>query len=90
MTDGEANKNTTKDDSSLTAKGDDKLSNNPLLNLAIAVNSISNGITEDLVTASTATPVSTNSKQALPKALVKPQVLTHVIEGFVIQEGMLL
>lgn len=23
----------------------------------------------------------------LPKALVKPQVLTHVIEGFVIQEG---
>lgn len=22
-----------------------------------------------------------------PKALVKPQVLTHVIEGFVIQEG---
>lgn len=23
----------------------------------------------------------------LPKALVKPQVLTHVIEGYVIQEG---
>ena len=23
-----------------------------------------------------------------PKAMVKPQVLTHVIEGFVIQEGM--
>lgn len=23
----------------------------------------------------------------LPKALVKPQVLTHIIEGYVIQEG---
>lgn len=27
------------------------------------------------------------SKQKLPKAMVKPQVLTHVIEGFVIQEA---
>lgn len=26
-------------------------------------------------------------KQKLPKAMVKPQVLTHVIEGFVIQEA---
>jgi len=26
-------------------------------------------------------------KHKLPKAMVKPQVLTHVIEGFVIQEA---
>lgn len=28
-----------------------------------------------------------SGKQKLPKAMVKPQVLTHVIEGFVIQEA---
>lgn len=28
-----------------------------------------------------------SGKPKLPKALVKPQVLTHVIEGFVIQEA---
>lgn len=28
-----------------------------------------------------------SGKQKLPKALVKPQVLTHVLEGFVIQEA---
>jgi len=28
-----------------------------------------------------------DSKPKLPKAMVKPQVLTHVIEGFVIQEA---
>jgi len=27
------------------------------------------------------------AKQKLPKAMVKPQVLTHVIEGFVIHEA---
>lgn len=35
-----------------------------------------------------ATPVEEATRErGLPKALVKPQVLTHVIEGFVIQEG---
>ncbi|KAL5276619.1 PHC2 family protein [Megaselia abdita] len=29
----------------------------------------------------------TNSKPELPKAMIKPNVLTHVIEGFVIQEA---
>lgn len=28
-----------------------------------------------------------NGESKLPQAIVKPQVLTHVIEGFVIQEG---
>lgn len=28
-----------------------------------------------------------NGENKLPQAIVKPQVLTHVIEGFVIQEG---
>ncbi|CAG5081730.1 Similar to ph-p: Polyhomeotic-proximal chromatin protein (Drosophila melanogaster) [Cotesia congregata] len=67
------------------AKTDDKLSNNPLVNLANAVNSITNGITDEPANA-VSTPTS-SGKQALPKALVKPQVLTHVIEGFVIQEA---
>lgn len=29
----------------------------------------------------------TKEKQPLPKAMVKPQVLTHVIDGFIIQEA---
>ncbi|CAG5074252.1 Similar to PHC3: Polyhomeotic-like protein 3 (Homo sapiens) [Cotesia congregata] len=67
------------------AKTDDKLSNNPLVNLDNAVNSITNGITNEPANA-VSTPTS-SGKQALPKALVKLQVLTHVIEGFVIQES---
>lgn len=67
-------------------KPDDK-SSNPLTNLANAVNSITNG-NDEPSTASTL--LSATSKNALPKALVKPQVLTHVIEGFVIQEGNLI
>lgn len=42
-------------------------------------------------TSSVSLPVNTNEDntrdKGLPKALVKPQVLTHVIEGFVIQEA---
>ncbi|XP_034947766.1 polyhomeotic-proximal chromatin protein-like isoform X3 [Chelonus insularis] len=82
----ESNKNTSKEENnSSPAKTEDKLSNNPLVNLANAVNSITNGIVEEPA-ASINTPIS-SSKQAPPKALVKPQVLTHVIEGFVIQEA---
>ncbi|XP_077459906.1 polyhomeotic-like protein 2b [Stigmatopora argus] len=41
-------------------------------------------VSEALVT----TPVATlNGENKPPQAIVKPQVLTHVIEGFVIQEG---
>ena len=85
----EADKNNATDDSHETAamQSDDKSSTNPLINLANAVNSITNGnIGEETpVLESPPTPVS--SKQVPPKAMVKPQVLTHVIEGFVIQEG---
>lgn len=78
--DAEVNKQS-KDDT----KTDEKLSN-PLANLANAVNAITNGSDEP---SAASTPLSGGNKQALPKALVKPQVLTHVIEGFVIQEGKL-
>lgn len=90
--DNESSKNAVskEENTSTTPKVDEKLCSNPLVNLANAVNSITNGITEEPTTNSlVSTPVSTNNKQAPPKALVKPQVLTHVIEGFVIQEGKL-
>lgn len=65
-------------------KSDDKTSNNPLINLANAVNSITNGNMEET---NVLEPLPTTvNKQAPCKAIVKPQVLTHVIEGFVIQE----
>lgn len=51
--------------------------------------SIAENTTE--TTASVSLPVTSNEDNSrdkgLPKALVKPQVLTHVIEGFVIQEA---
>lgn len=72
-----------KDDNHEAAKPDDKASN-PLLNLANAVNSITNGNMEET---NVLEPLPTTvNKQAPCKAIVKPQVLTHVIEGFVIQE----
>lgn len=63
-------------------KAEDKCTN-PLTGLANTVNSITNGVCDD----STITTPLGLSKQTPPKAMVKPQVLTHVIEGFVIQEG---
>lgn len=76
-------------DNSVT-KVDDKMSNNPLANLASAVNSFTNGIIgSEEPPAPISLPMNVNSKQAPLKAMVKPQVLTHVIEGFVIQEGKL-
>lgn len=69
----------------IVAKAEEKQCNNPLAGLANTVNAITNGVVGD---ESPTTPiVVVNSKQAPPKAMVKPQVLTHVIEGFVIQEG---
>ena len=68
---------------------DEKQCNNPLAGLANAVNAIANGVIGDeSPNMATSTPITVNNKQAPPKAMVKPQVLTHVIEGFVIQEGM--
>ncbi|XP_063986929.1 polyhomeotic-like protein 1 isoform X2 [Diachasmimorpha longicaudata] len=83
---GDANKTAMKEDSSSSTKHDEK-TNSPLINLANAVNSITNGVVDDPLPPAIPTPISNNSKQAPPKALVKPQVLTHVIEGFVIQEA---
>lgn len=69
----------------IVVKTEDKQCNNPLAGLANTVNAITNGVVGD--ESSTTPVVVVNSKQAPPKAMVKPQVLTHVIEGFVIQEG---
>ena len=78
------------DSDNSTTKIDDKSSSNPLANLASTVNSIPNGISSNEESAvSISLPMNVNSKQAPLKAMVKPQVLTHVIEGFVIQEGKL-
>lgn len=78
-----------KDDETIPPKVDEKQCNNPLAGLANAVNAITNGVVGD---ESQSLPLSAtvivNNKQAPPKAMVKPQVLTHVIEGFVIQEGI--
>lgn len=77
-----------KDEETIVLKVDEKQCNNPLAGLANAVNAITNGVVGD---ESQIIPISAtvivNNKQAPPKAMVKPQVLTHVIEGFVIQEG---
>jgi len=59
------------------------------LETSAVVVSIAENTTE--TTASVSLPVNSNEDNSrdkgLPKALVKPQVLTHVIEGFVIQEA---
>ena len=82
--------NSKEDSDSSGTKLDEKMCNNPLANLACAVNSITNGITgNEEPAAPISLPMNVNSKQAPLKAMVKPQVLTHVIEGFVIQEGKL-
>lgn len=71
-----------------TVKLEEKPCNNPLAGLANTINSITNGVSNDeSTTISVSVPVTVNSKHVPPKAMVKPQVLTHVIEGFVIQEG---
>lgn len=87
-TDGESCKMaTTKEEEVIISKVEEKQCNNPLAGLANAVNAITNGVIGDESPNMTiSTPV--NNKQAPPKAMVKPQVLTHVIEGFVIQEGV--
>lgn len=78
-----------KEDETIIQKVEEKQCNNPLAGLANAVNAITNGINSDeSLNVPVTAPVTVNSKQAPPKAMVKPQVLTHVIEGFVIQEGI--
>lgn len=77
FTENDQSKNGTDED----AKTDEKINSNGQTN----GNMMTNG--DDSMLATISTPLSTNSKQVPPKAMVKPQVLTHVIEGFVIQEG---
>lgn len=80
---------TTKEEEVIAPKVEEKQCNNPLAGLANAVNAITNGVIGDESPNMAITiPVTANNKQAPPKAMVKPQVLTHVIEGFVIQEGV--
>lgn len=89
VTDGDQPKVAIKDEESSLIKLEEKSCNNPLAGLANTINSITNGVNnEDSTTIPVSVPVSANSKHVPPKAMVKPQVLTHVIEGFVIQEGM--
>lgn len=86
--DGDQPKVAIKDEESSLIKLEEKSCNNPLAGLANTINSITNGVNnEDSATIPVSVPVSANSKHVPPKAMVKPQVLTHVIEGFVIQEG---
>ncbi|XP_043257079.1 polyhomeotic-proximal chromatin protein-like isoform X3 [Colletes gigas] len=88
VTDGDQCKIVLKDDESLSIKSEEKSCNNPLAGLANTINSITNGVNnEESVTIPVSVPVTANSKHVPPKAMVKPQVLTHVIEGFVIQEA---
>lgn len=46
---------------------------------------MTSGNTSEAPTVTGSTPQ--NGENKPPQAIVKPQVLTHVIEGFVIQEG---
>lgn len=88
--DGDQCKTVMKEEEALVQKVDEKQCNNPLAGLANAVNAITNGVSNDESSIMpVSVPVTVNSKQAPPKAMVKPQVLTHVIEGFVIQEGII-
>lgn len=78
-----------KEDENNISKTDEKTCNNPLAGLANTVNSITNGAAnEESTNISVSIPLTASNKHAPPKAMVKPQVLTHVIEGFVIQEGI--
>lgn len=87
--DGDQCKVAGKDEETIAPKVDEKQCNNPLAGLANTVNAITNGVVGDeSQTIPISATVIVNNKQAPPKAMVKPQVLTHVIEGFVIQEGM--
>lgn len=87
--DGDQCKIPTKDDEMIAPKVDEKQCNNPLAGLANAVNAITNGVMvgDESQTIPISATVIVNNKTP-PKAMVKPQVLTHVIEGFVIQEGV--
>ncbi|EFN76859.1 Polyhomeotic-like protein 2 [Harpegnathos saltator] len=89
VTDGDQNKPVIKEEETLVQKVEEKPCNNPLAGLANAVNAITNGVSSDEPSnIPVSVPATVNSnKQAPPKAMVKPQVLTHVIEGFVIQEA---
>ncbi|XP_032683181.1 polyhomeotic-like protein 2 isoform X2 [Odontomachus brunneus] len=88
IADGDQCKLILKDDEVIVQKIEEKQCNNPLAGLANAVNAITNGVSGDESSNMPASvPAPVNSKQAPPKAMVKPQVLTHVIEGFVIQEA---
>lgn len=89
--DGDQSKATIKDEENSSVKLEEKSCSNPLAGLANAINSITNGVNnEDSTAIPVSVPINANSKHVPPKAMVKPQVLTHVIEGFVIQEGITL
>lgn len=88
VTDGDQCKMAIKEEEAIVQKVEEKQCNNPLAGLANAVNAITNGVIGDeSPNMPISVPVTVNNKQAPPKAMVKPQVLTHVIEGFVIQEA---
>lgn len=89
--DGDQCKTVAKEEETIVPKVEEKQCNNPLAGLANAVNAITNGVIGDeSQTLPISATVIVNNKQAPPKAMVKPQVLTHVIEGFVIQEGIVI
>jgi len=81
----------TKEEEAIVPKVEEKQCNNPLTGLANTVNAITNGVIGDESSIiPICAPITVNNKQTPPKAMVKPQVLTHVIEGFVIQEGIVI
>ncbi|XP_018407327.1 PREDICTED: polyhomeotic-like protein 2 isoform X1 [Cyphomyrmex costatus] len=89
ITDVDQSKTVVKEDEIIAPKIEEKPCNNPLAGLANTVNAITNGVVvgDDTQFIPISSVIVNNNKQAPPKAMVKPQVLTHVIEGFVIQEA---
>lgn len=67
------------------AKSDDTTKN--IVQPQETVTSVPEGHETSTVSLPVATNEDNSRDKGLPKALVKPQVLTHVIEGFVIQEA---
>lgn len=71
-------------------KSDESSKTTPTVQVQEAV-TVSTSDTNTETTSSVSLPVTSNEDntrdKGLPKALVKPQVLTHVIEGFVIHEA---
>lgn len=90
FSDTERTKTGPKDETSAIIREEDRGScSNPLPGFSNAINSIPDGVDTEETAATAPIPPTVKNKQAPPKAMVKPQVLTDVFERFVIHEGKL-